>query len=152
MVQATKLAMKVTIELLEEWEACPDQVKLFSKIFPEGVELTKEALEKAANAGLNIFWFAVFAVDRKLLRELYAARKPYYDKFMDALIIGLDLPKYDAGYIAELPQEKRREVRRRLAGKINAEYEKRNNELFGKYLVEIFPIAYKYLKEAKLCE
>lgn len=38
-------------------DACPDQIDLFKETFPEGTEITKESIEKAANAELDLYWF-----------------------------------------------------------------------------------------------
>ena len=49
--------MKVTVELLKKMYACPEQRRLFSKIWPNGVVLTKKVFTVANEKGLNTNWF-----------------------------------------------------------------------------------------------
>ena len=75
--------MKVTIETLKELRACgwkdeTEQVGLFKRTFPDGAEITRENLETARDAGLDLVWFARMAftgiyADYKAKRaEIYA--------------------------------------------------------------------------------
>ena len=50
--------MKITTEYLEAHNACPEQVELFDKTFPEGTSITRKACLAAGKAGLNLDWLA----------------------------------------------------------------------------------------------
>ena len=49
--------MQVTVELLKEHKACKEEIKLFERLYQDGVELTNENLQLAAKAGLDCGWF-----------------------------------------------------------------------------------------------
>src|SRR3989304_2171449 len=58
--------MKVTVEMLKKMGACgwkdeAEQVGLFKRTFPSGAEITRENLETARDAGLDLDWFARMA-------------------------------------------------------------------------------------------
>ena len=47
---------RITVELLESINACPDQVETFSKLFPKGAPVSMRSLAKAQRAGLDVFF------------------------------------------------------------------------------------------------
>ena len=47
--------MKITKRLLQKNKACPGQIKIFARQWPEGVEVTLESLNEAHAIGLDIF-------------------------------------------------------------------------------------------------
>ena len=47
---------RITVELLESINACPDQVETFSKLFPKGAPVSMRSLAKARKAGLDVFF------------------------------------------------------------------------------------------------
>ena len=47
---------RITVELLESIDACPDQVETFSKLFPKGAPVSMRSLAKAQKAGLDVFF------------------------------------------------------------------------------------------------
>ena len=61
--------MKITIEMLREKDACPDQVKLFAELFPEGAEATYANADRAFKANLDIEWAARHLLSPKGLAE-----------------------------------------------------------------------------------
>lgn len=50
--------MRVTKKLLQELNACEDQVEAFAAEWPDGCEITAENLTRCIALGLNIEWFA----------------------------------------------------------------------------------------------
>lgn len=46
--------MKITREFLESKRACKDPLELFTQIFPDGAEITRENIEIAERSGLGI--------------------------------------------------------------------------------------------------
>ena len=50
--------MKISVEWLEEQDACEDYVALFQQTFGNEVELTRDALLKAAATGQQVGWLA----------------------------------------------------------------------------------------------
>jgi len=48
---------RITVEFLWKIDACASHIRLFKKNFPTGVRLSKHALLKAEEKGLNTNWF-----------------------------------------------------------------------------------------------
>jgi hypothetical protein len=48
--------MKITKQVLKQYVACPRELKLFNKVFPLGVAVSRRNMEKAVNAGLDVEW------------------------------------------------------------------------------------------------
>ena len=46
----------ITIDWLRAEDACKPEIQRFAEIFPSGVELTSESLQKVEDAGLEIDW------------------------------------------------------------------------------------------------
>lgn len=79
----------VTVEYLQEAEACEEEVELFQKLFGNSVELTEENLQIAAENKLDIYWFGktrfgpIF--NKRSYNDLmeYTEKcKPYYDQYV----------------------------------------------------------------------
>jgi len=51
-------ALKITTKHLKG--ACADQVTLFKKTFPNGAPLTKKAMSRAMDVGLDVWWLERF--------------------------------------------------------------------------------------------
>ena len=52
------MIMKITARLLRSKGACPDQVAIFVKEWPEGAEVTLPNCLRAAELGLDFDWAA----------------------------------------------------------------------------------------------
>ena len=48
--------MKITTDTLRQAGACVDELELFARLYPDGVELTLAAVDAAAAARLNVAW------------------------------------------------------------------------------------------------
>jgi hypothetical protein len=57
-----KIPARITLSYLRRRGACSGQVKLFTKTFPAGMDLTAENLLKARKARLSIEWLVEFIV------------------------------------------------------------------------------------------
>ena len=91
--------MRITDTFLRKHWACPDQRKLFRKLYPRGANTTAATLGRAARAGLSISWLGRFipAPARKAYRKATApaekayqeaiatARKAYHEAIATAL-------------------------------------------------------------------
>ena len=49
---------KLTAEDLAAKDACPDQVEIFRKLWPDGVVPSRRAIFRAAKASLDLSWYA----------------------------------------------------------------------------------------------
>jgi hypothetical protein len=58
MTAPSRAAPTITRAWLEDRDACHDQVATFSAEWPDGVEITREALLRAAELDLDLSWFA----------------------------------------------------------------------------------------------
>ena len=78
--------MRITDSLLKREGACPDQRKLFRKLYPRGANTTVASLRRAAEAGLSITWLERFipAPARKAYYEATAPAQKAYDEAMTA--------------------------------------------------------------------
>ena len=64
--------MEITVEFLRTKKACPEQLKVFKKMFGDGAELTLPNLKRAVDADLRINWLASQIMDRQK-QIIYAA-------------------------------------------------------------------------------
>ena len=67
--------MYLTTDILYKKNACENQVAIFEKEWPDGVEITVEAILRAIELGLDIDWFAdnfLFTPIRKVYTEAMA--------------------------------------------------------------------------------
>lgn len=80
--------MIITKEILKEKEACAEQLNIFIKQWPNGVEVTRENLEKAKEIGLDLVWgIAALLPDsysdayeekRKIIWERYLSQNGFH--------------------------------------------------------------------------
>jgi hypothetical protein len=68
--------MTITVEMLEDAGACSEQVEIFGKEWPEGVEVTEINITRAVELGLELHWAALHLLNeaqgvvfRKLKKE-----------------------------------------------------------------------------------
>ena len=71
----------ITKEMLVEVEACTEQVKLFTEIFPDGAEVNKPNTLKAIKAGLRIEWALSNLLSEAKLYDYRAELKPLDDDY-----------------------------------------------------------------------
>jgi len=79
---------RITTEMLQDKEACRDQVKEFRKRFPNGVTFkdTKDA-KRQCKAVASVFdwdWAARHLLNKPLWGEYWKARRPLYDEYLKA--------------------------------------------------------------------
>lgn len=74
--------MRITHDWLEEHQACASAIDTFDKRWPEGVELSPEALQEALELGLNLRWLAFFILSETTLAK--------YNKQMSLLVAEYD--------------------------------------------------------------
>ena len=85
------MARTVTVEQLQAWHACPDQVQLFFETFGDAAVVSPETLGMAATAMLDLRWLA-----RRVLTNAALAE---YDRVRAAA-----LAEYDRVRAAELAE------------------------------------------------
>ena len=73
--------MKITKELLEANDACFTQVKLFGKLFPDGVEVTEELCLKHTN-DFDFEWAAMVLLTKEQYREYQKVLGRAYQKYL----------------------------------------------------------------------
>ena len=102
--------MKITIDTLYALSACAEQIREFEKLFPDGIEVSLEAVKKALDARLDLEWLAwkLFAACKALPEYLEAAKtvrgetwlaaksfrdefevfeKPYMARYREAMVV-----------------------------------------------------------------
>ncbi len=82
MTAPSRAAPTITRAWLEDRGACHDQVATFSAEWPDGVEITREALLRAAGLELDLSWFAdhvLSAPARQAYRVALAPALQAYD-------------------------------------------------------------------------
>ena len=47
---------RITVELLRKHNACENQVKTFTRLFPKGAPISVRSLNKAIKTGLDMLW------------------------------------------------------------------------------------------------
>ena len=75
--------MLITKELLEDIDACTNQVAIFAEEWPKGVELSLESVLRATELDLDIDWFAqhfLSALAQKAYDEAIALAQKAYDE------------------------------------------------------------------------
>ena len=60
----------VTVEQLQAWYACPDQVQLFFETFGDAAVVSPETLDMAETAGLDLWWLAERVLSPPVLASL----------------------------------------------------------------------------------
>jgi len=69
--------------MLKEENACEDQVILFEKEWPDGVEVTVEAILRAIELGLDIDWFADNFLSTPILEAYEGATAPVREAYKE---------------------------------------------------------------------
>ena len=75
--------MYLTADMLREKDACEDQVTIFEEEWPDGVEVTVEAILRAVELWLDIDWFVhqfLPAPVRKAYNEAMTSAQRAYDE------------------------------------------------------------------------
>lgn len=75
--------MFVTTEYLRSLDACEEQLEVFASVFPNGAEVTRENLERALKAGLNLDWFGQYVMGEPYLVEMAIHDFEYNEKTGD---------------------------------------------------------------------
>ena len=75
----------ITKEMLVEVEACTEQVKLFTEIFPNGAKVNKPNALKAIKAELSIGWAIVNLLSKSKYDDYKAKLKPLVDDYLAKL-------------------------------------------------------------------
>ncbi len=73
--------MKVTLDTLKALGACAEHKELFARLWPGGVEVTRETCRAATAAGLDLDWFANHALPADARAAYIAATLPAYDTY-----------------------------------------------------------------------
>jgi len=76
--------MKVTVQMLRDAWACLDQVAIFAKEWPNGIEITEASTARAIQLGLDIPWFAQQFLSGNARAVWNAAAKTAYATFQQA--------------------------------------------------------------------
>lgn len=61
--EQTRCAPVITVSFLRDNDACEDQVKLFKKLWPQGVPVTANNVLRALEAGLDVDWLLTVLLD-----------------------------------------------------------------------------------------
>jgi hypothetical protein len=73
--------MKITVEMLKENRACKAQLAIFEKEWPDGVELTRDAVLRALELNLDLDWTAgMLLTDLVYRRWETAFNQAYYKR------------------------------------------------------------------------
>ena len=76
--------MKVTTRQLKVKDACPDQVSIFKKEWPKGVEITPKVLERAVELKLDLRWFGLEFLPRPAQEAYDKAEAPAREAYRKA--------------------------------------------------------------------
>ena len=71
--------MKITKKMLEEKDACNQQVKLFEEVFGDSVDLTKVSIEDAIKFDIN--WAANNFLEATALEEYKKIQAPTLEEY-----------------------------------------------------------------------
>jgi len=67
---------RITVSLLKQHRACPEQVELFASLWPDGVTPTKKDCLRAVKKGLDVNWFVSHCLPAPAQAEYYKVRAP----------------------------------------------------------------------------
>lgn len=73
--------MRVTALTLRLHNACADQVALFARVFPQGMEVSEDSVLRAYDAGLVVGWAAEKLLPAAALAEFAAAAGAAWAKY-----------------------------------------------------------------------
>jgi hypothetical protein len=109
MTAPSRAAPTITRAWLEDRDACHDQVATFSAEWPDGVEITREALLRAAGLELDLSWFADHV--------LSAQTRQAYDVALAQALLTAGAEHGWRGAAVTAPQPGRRQPRQRDHGR-----------------------------------
>ena len=72
--QTIQLPKIISRKWLDERGACREQAQLFARVWPDGVAVTREALEQSAKKGLILEWLALRVLPRSDYADYQAQR------------------------------------------------------------------------------
>ena len=73
--------MRITYQQLVEWGACESALLVVAEHFGTGeIELSRENLIRAADLGLNIFWFAASLLSSQQSGRFFFLERPFWIK------------------------------------------------------------------------
>ncbi len=78
--------MRVTASDLTEMHACDAQVKVFRATWPKGCTLTRRAILRAFDSGLDVRWEAVAPASRAYDEAVAPARRAYDEAVADVIL------------------------------------------------------------------
>ena len=73
--------MRITTAWLREQRACPEQIEVFKKQWPEGASITEANLLRAAELNLNLGWLATQILSPSLLAEYRRQSAPFLEEY-----------------------------------------------------------------------
>ena len=76
--------MRVTTTMLENLNACSQQVEIFRAEWPEGCEITKQTVLRAVELKLDIEWAAENLLSKEAFRSYQKARAPHWNTYQEA--------------------------------------------------------------------
>ena len=92
---------RVTRKWLDRHCACPEEVRVFCREWPDGAEISQANLVRAHELGLDLAWFleqVLSAPARRAYNEAIApARRAFRQVSLDWALEALDLPQGAAG-------------------------------------------------------
>ncbi len=81
---------RVPKEITRRWaqrhDACPEQVELFTKEWPDGAELTRDNLLRAADLGLDVDWLAEEILGDRYWDELWERLHEHHARYCNGLL------------------------------------------------------------------
>ena len=77
--------MYLTTDILYKKNACHRQVAVFEKEWPDGVKITKKAIIRAVELGLDIDWFADNFLSAPIWKAYWKAMAPLEKAYNEAI-------------------------------------------------------------------
>ena len=137
--------MRITKKLLEEWDACKDDIKVFAKVFPRGTTITEASLKKAAKANLDIDWLVTNGFGIK--SDNYVKRtRPYFNAWEIKIQPARD--RYQKSANRLMVKGCYRLGSSALWKKVDATFERAIRKPSIEYYLKILLIVHRYLKKA----
>jgi hypothetical protein len=73
--------MRITAELLRSHRACTDQLALFEREFPDGMDTSEATLLRAVEVGLDLNWAACWLLPPLLRAEYQSQHAPLWAEY-----------------------------------------------------------------------
>jgi hypothetical protein len=77
--------MRITAKMLIDKSACAYMVTVFDRLWPDGVETSEKTCRQAANAGLDLDWFASHFLTATALAAYQQAEAPAWAAYQQAM-------------------------------------------------------------------